>query len=326
MPSRLLVRAPNFIGDHVMARPFYEALRAAYPDARLTCLAPEPVLGVDTSAWFDETLVLGPGDRAFPGGAYRAGKTLRGRFDLGVTLPASISSALLLYAAGIPARVGFAEAGAELFLTASLRWPGRAGRRHKSELYLELLGFLTAREAPLPAPPRARRGVTVEPLIVVAPGASLPLREWPYFLELLVALRTRYPGYSICVVGSGGEEKWHSFLRRLADPGVTDLVGRTSIDELVRLCARAAVVVANDSGAAHLAATMAGAPTVVLFGPGDPAYVAPRGPRVAVARVRDLPCSPCEKPYCRSPYGYQRCLRALAPEAVLEQVADILLF
>ena len=69
------------------------------------------------------------------------------------------------------------------------------------------------------------------------------------------------------------------FLKNVSDPGVEDWIERTTLPELVSLCRRASLVIANDSGVAHLAATLAGASTLVLFGPGDPDYIRPLGDR-----------------------------------------------
>jgi ADP-heptose:LPS heptosyltransferase len=123
-------------------------------------------------------------------------------------------------------------------------------------------------------------------------------------------------------VGGRAEEKWRPRFARLGHAGIDDRIGRTTLAELVDLCARAELVVANDSGVAHLASSLAGAPTVVLFGPGDPAYIMPRGPNVVAARV-SIPCSPCEKARCRAPCGYQRCLRDLSLDSVLAKVDEI---
>ncbi len=306
-----------------MALPFYRGLRRAYSRSHITLLAAQSVAGLDYPGLFDAIRVMKEADRRFPRGVLGFGRELlHDRFDLGISLPASISSALLLFAARIPNRVGFAEGGADLFLTDALRWVGRESRRHKSDLYLELLGHLTLNfSVPPEAEPLSKPR---EKLLIVAPGASLPLREWPYFNALLPALRVRYPDHRLIVAGGPGDGKWNSFLSRLGDPSIENLIGKTTLSELRGICETAQAVIANDSGIAHVAATLSGAPTLVLFGPGDPGYVRPRGRCITVSRVPGLPCSPCEKPYCRAPFGYQECLRALSLETVLRELQAIL--
>ena len=76
--------------------------------------------------------------------------------------------------------------------------------------------------------------------------------------------------------------------RRPARPGCPAdrvLAGRTDLGALCDLVARAGLVVSGDTGIAHLASAY-GTPSVVLFGPVDPAQWGPPadGPHVALAR------------------------------------------
>ncbi len=130
-----------------MALPFYRALRAGYPKGHVTLLAPVTVSEI--SAPVDEVIKVEKGDLRGVG-LWRLALRLREkRFDLGITLPASFSSALLLWLAGIPLRVGFAESPRpNLFLTSSFPWPGREGGFHKSELYLQLLNWMSVHAHP----------------------------------------------------------------------------------------------------------------------------------------------------------------------------------
>jgi ADP-heptose:LPS heptosyltransferase len=107
--------------------------------------------------------------------------------------------------------------------------------------------------------------------------------------------------------------------------GVEDRIGKTSLVELKDLCAHAELVIANDSGVAHLSSTLAGARTLVVFGPGNPTYIAPQGPKmVPVLANPKVVCSPCEKAYCRAPFGYQKCLKDISVETVLKQIETTL--
>lgn len=320
--GKILVRGPNWVGDHVLAIPFYRELRRLYPNARVSLLIGEACAGLPIPVFFEEIIPLSVVERKRP---RKIAKRLVGKsFDLAITLPASFSSAASLWLAGIPERVGFAAGGSQFFLTASLRWSGRESRRHKRDLYLELLSWLSGRSC------RDEEGPTVsrdrrEPRIILAPGASIPLREWPFFPELVPRLRATFPTYQLTVVGANSDRKWSSILGRVGGGALEDRIGQTSLAELTCLIRESSVVVANDSGAAHVSATLAGTPTVILFGPGDPAFVAPRG-QVESVHVEGLSCRPCERATCRAPYGYQRCLRDLPVEAVLRAVERVLSF
>lgn len=107
-PDRILVRAPTWIGDAVMATPVLRALRGAYPQAEIVVegrpLLAELLAGLDS---FDRFLP-DPG-----GGAIamvsRAARLRRKGFDWAVLLPDSQRAALGPFLAGIPKRIGYAR-------------------------------------------------------------------------------------------------------------------------------------------------------------------------------------------------------------------------
>ena len=119
------------------------------------------------------------------------------------------------------------------------------------------------------------------------------------------------------MVGLPQDSVWAGVCRR-AGARFVDKVGQTSLAELVEMLKNSALCIANDSGVAHLSG-LEGCPCLVLFGPGDPRYVAPRGKDAQIIRDTTLPCSPCESAFCHATYGYQRCLKNVEVEMVLEK-------
>src|SRR5437899_921845 len=69
-----------------------------------------------------------------------------------------------------------------------------------------------------------------------------------------------------------------------------DLVGKTTLKELISLLRRVRVLITNDSGPMHLAAAL-GTPVVAMFGPTDPIRTGPYGAGHEVLRA-GIPCSP----------------------------------
>lgn len=318
-PNRILVRGPNWIGDHVMAIPFYQALRQVYPTSSLHLVAVQDLSGVLPRGLFDEVHLYPIKTLRTVRGLFTAAKHFRQfQFSLGIGLPSSYSSGLLLTLSGISFRVGFSEERVSPFLTTALRWEGVESKRHKRDLYLDLIRFLGSEPCRIPesTPPFPLSNPDRKRRIVVAPGASIPLREWPYYPEWVRAWVELHPEDEVFIVGTLAEAKWRSLFQRQAEGRYQDLIGSTSLSQLLEILKSADLVVANDSGVGHLAASLAQVPTLVLFGPGDPSYVKPDGPWVRVVR-HPIPCSPCEKATCRSPYGYQTCLRELSIESVV---------
>src|SRR5260221_263526 len=95
---------------------------------------------------------------------------------------------------------------------------------------------------------------------------------------------------------------------------VVNLIGRTSLRQLVGIVARCAAFVSNDSGAMHVAAAL-GVPLTAMFGPTDERVTAPAGKADVI--VRDVFCRPCMLREC--PIDH-RCMKRIEVSAVLESV------
>jgi ADP-heptose:LPS heptosyltransferase len=122
--------------------------------------------------------------------------------------------------------------------------------------------------------------------ILVHPGAAFGAKRWPVERFAAVAAALDGPDAPVLVTGSAAERDLAGAVARAAGlPGDRVLAGRTDLGALCDLVARAALVVSGDTGVAHLASAY-GTPSVVLFGPVDPAQWGPPagGPHVALAR------------------------------------------
>ena len=306
-----------------MAMPFYTMLRNKYSNSKITFLSPEVLGDFPDEGLRDDKILMSTDERKISKAFVKKALELKQeKYDLAISLPSSFSSAFFLCLSGATQRVGFAAGGSELFFHASIQWKGNTSLQHKSALYASLFEFLTAQKLDDFDGFKKNSG-TKENYIVIAPGASLPLREYPYFSELLLELSQSYPDYKLVLIGSKNEEKYNSQVKRLKLPNVENRIGRTSLPVVIDLCRNSSLVISNDSGVAHLSASIAGAMTLVLMGPGDPDYILPLGGNAFAVREEGLPCSPCEKAYCRAAYGYQACLKRLLPEKVIERMKTL---
>ena len=140
-----MIRAPNWLGDAVMALPAMGVVRAACPKTHIAIAAVPaiaPLFAERTSAAQDSVIVLQDHAAEIP--ALRAAA-----FDAALLLPNSFRSAWSAYRASIPERWGYAAAGRRPLLTRSVRRP--RGRIHQSEYYLALvegLGFTRGTASP----------------------------------------------------------------------------------------------------------------------------------------------------------------------------------
>jgi len=113
-PRRVLIRGTNWLGDAVMTTPALLRLREKFPEAHIALLASEKLGDLWTNhPAVNETIPFAPDENVFS----VARKLRAGKFDLALVLPNSPRSAIEVWLAGIPQRVGYARPWRNWFLT-----------------------------------------------------------------------------------------------------------------------------------------------------------------------------------------------------------------
>ena len=329
MPQTIVVLAPNWLGDAVMALPALAAVRRHY-GADTLAVAARP----STAALFH----MVPGvDRVLPLGASSrredAETLAQIRADGALLFPNSFGSAWAVRRAGVPERWGFASDFRRPLLTKAVRKP--RGRMHQSEYYLALvsaLGITLTGEPPrIVVPDQARRraaellarhGVGDGAVTVgVAPGAAYGgAKQWPPDrFERLARLLHERRGIVSVLVGSRADRATGD--RIAPGPHVVDLIGQTDLPVLAGVMARSSAFVSNDSGAMHMAAAV-GLPVTAVFGATDERATAPLAPASPSAPPHeiltcDVFCRPCMLREC--PIDH-RCMKRIEPERVCAAV------
>lgn len=329
-PAKVLVRLPNWLGDVFMARPLLHALRAAWPQAKILAVGPEPLLAPLTTEGVVDEWLGWPRD---PGGRRALTAQVRERRpDVALVLPASFSSAWLAFRSGARERLGYrSEARSPLLTRALPRRP--RGERHLSDEFLDLAGTLGVRPVAVPVlRPREEDARAAEALLresgvpedagiaLVAPRSAYgPAREW--FADRFGAAGRGLVERSlrVLVCGTAAEAASCESVAQGIGERATSLAGRTPLPLLVALAARARLALCNDSGLAHLAAAT-GAPTLQIYGSAASGWTAARGPRVRVLHRAPV-CSPCWRRRCL--IGTV-CLGAVSVPWVLEEADKLL--
>jgi heptosyltransferase-2 len=323
--ARVVVRAPNWLGDAVMALPAMAAVRRTFPRSTLAIAAlPSiaPIFQEVTSAAPDEVLVVERRGEA---------TTLRGgRFDLAILLPNSFRSAWVARRAGVPHRWGVSASARRWLLTRRAR-PGR-GKVHQSARYLEAmdaLGITAIDDLPRisltpPTIDRARSFLArhgIDPssrLVGFAPGAAYGhAKRWPPARVAAVIQRLNDRGATSVLVGTADDRdagrEIESALPTTAR--IVNLMGRTDLRLLAGILERCQVFVSNDSGAMHLAAAL-GVSVVAIFGPTDERVTAPLGNHDIL--LEQVFCRPCMLRDC--PIDH-RCMKRLGVDRVFAAAA-----
>jgi heptosyltransferase-2 len=324
--KRLVIRAPNWLGDAVMSLPAMAAVRAEARDVTIAVAAipsVAPMFEEDTSAAQNELLVVADVRR-------EAAQLEDGAFDAILLLPNSFRAAWVARQAGIRHRWGYRGNLRRPLLTWWATKP--RGRLHQSAYYLELVRRLGI-EAPDVHPrivpkastrTRARQllnqYVPTEGRIVgVAPGAAYGhAKRWPpaRMADLVVRLARDRAATCVLVGAAGDRDAGRAIESALpADVGIVNLIGRTDLRLLIGLLAHFHAFVCNDSGAMHLAAA-AGVPVTAIFGPTDERVTAPLGDHDVL--VHQVFCRPCMLRDC--PIDH-RCMKGITVDAAFAAVS-----
>lgn len=329
-----MVVAPNWLGDAVMALPLLNDIHREWAGTHLTVGARAAVAPLyEMADAVDDVIVLkGRGGMAAIGAVDTNAQALGG-FDAALLLPNSFVSAWTVRRAGIPERWGYRADWRGSLLTRALSRPAK--HVHQAAYYQALGAGLGLPEGPRVArvrvPPEATSRASAllrdaglaeqAAFVVFAPGAAYgTAKQWlPARFGELARLLYEERGARIVLVGAEADA---AVCREIAQaaPDAIDLAGRTDLKTLAAVLSRARAVVANDSGAMHLAAAV-GARVVAVFGATNEKKTAPLpagtddpAPIVVSSNVW---CRPCMLREC--PIDH-RCMARISARAVLSHL------
>jgi heptosyltransferase III len=322
--KNVLVIKLRYIGDVLLATPTLRAIKAAYPEARLTMLVTagtEDLLRNHP----DVDRIMTVEKDSFAAQWRLISELRRLRCDSVIDLTDGDRSAWLSRLSGASRRIGFNDEG---------RWRGRcyshvvqSTARHRIDRDLDALTplsisasdrtprlFLTSEDERQAEQLLDRLGLNpMAPFAVIQPGARYWFKAWPVdrFAELADRLAVVF-GYRVLIGGSRQDCQVAEQIASLATSKPVVLAGQAPLRTFAAVVKKAALFVGNDSGAMHIAAAV-GTPIVALFGPSNPAEWGPRGSRVEVI-YKDVDCRACFHPTCER--GDQNCMRLIAVEEV----------
>lgn len=271
------------VGDILMTTPALRALRARFPQARVTYVC-EPLFSPILRANGDvETLMpFDPGARLRR--HVRLAAALRARrFDLALDFEGSAWSGALAAASGATRRIGLRSSALPPAYTDRV-----AGREAKSGyaaveklLLLEPLGIDVRTVNPRPvlstnerARDWARRTLETggigsgELLLTLAPGARAPHLSWPLvsFARLLNVLAASH-GVAVVLFPWSGDKSLGAEIARLTSVPLFQLDTTPSLRQMAALLDRADLHLGNESAATHMASAL-GTATLTFYAPG----------------------------------------------------------
>ena len=335
---RLVVRAPNWIGDAVMCEPALRGLRSLFPQAEVTLLAKAAVAELFTGyPGVDRIVVYNDRDvhAGLAGKWTLAGTLRRHQFDLAVLFQNAFEAAFLTWLAGITRRYGYATDGRVFFLTDPVAVPDRVTLIHQVGYYWNLLKPLgLAGEPSAPAlvisageerameSTLASAGIGPADVVIgVNPGSTYgSAKRWlpERFAEAARRLIDRVrkdegKEAAVMILGAKGEESLGKAIATLVEAKSVVLSGATTIRELMAATKRCRLLLTNDTGPMHIAAAF-GVPVVAVFGPTDWRTTSPYGQEQSIVR-EPVDCAPCFLREC--PIDH-RCMTRVSSDRVYE--------
>lgn len=290
--DRIVVFRPGALGDTLLTFPALAALRRAFPGAWLAVIGNAPALALARDAGLADAIF----DFDLPWWAELFSED-------GIRSPqareALVGARLVVLWMGRDVEQVTRHLRA-LNVQQIVSAPGRPPadrQRHAAEYLLDtLLPVIT--EPPLRQPGMTplsiametrqwaaeewgRRGLVGKRVLALHPGSGGRSKCWPP--ERFAALAGHFlaAGWQALVIEGPADEPAAARVMQMLAPGRAERLSGLSLPQLAALLARVALYIGNDSGVTHLA-SLAGAPTLALFGPTNPAIWSPPGSRAQV--------------------------------------------
>ncbi len=338
--KKILVRAPNWVGDVVMATPAFRCIRENFAGSHITLLIKKNLKGIiDGSPWFDEVIEFEHGRRKSTKDFLCLIYKLRQeRFDMGFLFPNSFSSALTVWLSGVSRRIGYRRDARSFLLTDGIERLSENGKflpTYMGDYYLKLctqpgckigskkLELFVSRECEDKANALLKKyHIDEKPYFLINPGASYgSAKLWTAegFARTADLLREAVD-CNIVLTSGPGETKLADEIEGLSKRGLTNLSRASiSLDLFKVVVKRCMLLITLDSGPRHFAVAL-NRPVVVLMGPNDPRYTESDYEIGRVIR-EDVDCSPCQLKTCPTD---RRCMTRISPEKVVETCIEVL--
>lgn len=169
-----------------------------------------------------------------------------------------------------------------------------------------------------------------EKYIVLVPSNShhnrnkINHRAWPaeYWKSVIHKL---YRETTLVIIGNKGEEEFFEAIKPYPTENVIDLVGKTTLPELISVIEMATLMLSTDTGPSHIASAV-NTPVFAMIGPTDYTGTGPFKTPLNYVEIitKNLPCSPCyptgEIKTCQD----NLCMKQITPDEVYDRITAYL--
>ena len=340
--ERILVVFPSWLGDAVIAHSLLQVLKARFQDCVVDVFAASALHPLLESFPEIRACIASPFDHGklslFL--RYEVGKRLRSNnYTRAYVIPNSIKSSLVPFFAKIPKRIGYCGE-LRYFLLNDLRFADK--QDHVLIERFANLGFdqeknLRVTELPWPSLKTSKDRIEQTLLkfglnlagkrvLAILPGPvgvnHRETKRWPPAAFAEVAKIKQQEGWEVWVLGGKEEQEIAKLIQELSADSVINLVGKTSLSEVVDLLSQVELVLANDTGLMHIASAL-NRKLVVIYGPTLPKVAPPLTTAAARMVSIDHQCYACGNQDRICPLGKNHCVTGITPDLVLSAINDI---
>ncbi len=335
---KILVWLPSPMGDAILCTPALRAIRQYFKSVHICFFGKPDIREVLSPGNLNDTWIEQHVNKAL-----RIAKMLREhKFTHAILFKNSFASALAVFLAKIPSRIGYMRECRGLLLTEKLYPPRLANGKFKPismiDYYLAIASWLGCdtddRKLELSVEPKAKENLITKlpeimdskgPIIILVPGGAFgPSKCWPSerFAQTADWLINNYNATVVISVSPLAEEQ--QIAEKIANSSKNKLINLAERDvnlaELKSLFSIADLVITNDTGPRHIAIALQ-RKVITLFGPNDPIWT-DTGYEDEIKLIGDAPCAPCEKPICKE--TELLCMQAISVDMVCDAAKKLL--
>ena len=328
---RIGVFCPNWVGDAVMALPFFNSLRHIYPDSIIIAICKSHVAAIfENHPSINGIIEFEKKDLSGFRSTTNSGISLESiDLDKFYLLSDSYRAAYLAFKSKSPVRIGYSGQGRNRLLSKVL-YRSKKKKNHRSMQYINLLDDknlfqqqysnpgIVLSESEIKWAQKELANLDMLDPIAIFPFSIANSRKIPQ--EKTISLLNKIDK-SVLIFGSlNDSSEANRLIESLKNDKIKSVAGAYSLRKSIALISKCKAAIASDSGLGHISSNL-DIPTVSLFGAGDPELTRPIGEKTFVIN-KNVHCSPCLKNKCHNKREYLLCLKEIESNSILEALSN----
>ena len=332
--KRLLIFNVNWLGDVLFSTASIRNLRRNFPDSFIACIIPSRCYSLlKDNPYLDEVIIFDEKDRhRSPLAKFKFIKLLkRKKFDTVYLLHRSLTRALICRLAGIKERIGYLTSKRGFLLTRKINPPDKDAM-HRIDYYLNVFEkaglrvedryldfFFSQQDSDFVEGFLKKQSIKKgDFLVAINPGGNWLLKRWSkeYWARLADRLIEDFK-VKVVITGSDKDLALAADIKAMMKQKPVIACAVFNIKQFGALVKKVDLFITADTGPLHIANSVGAKKIIALFGPTSVEITGPLPLKNTSVIQKDVGCKiPCYELKCND----NRCMKAITPDDVLEQV------